>query len=183
MARSSERRDTASSEPVRDEGGKFKAKPKWVRYMGTAHVREITREQWEEARVNDQDSVYWTAANGWTVPASAFNEDAWPFIEADELLFVVYDEEPGEDIPRTLPTPPNVEAMRAANIPHAWEMTGDQVEQEYTETTPGGRTSADGGSGGTGGPTGGVGGSTGSSGPSTPSAGGSVGGSTANTGT
>lgn len=67
---------------------------KMVRYMGTAHIRQITAMEWQKVGVNDMETVVWHKANNWTVPASKFSDEAWPFIEADEKLVVT-----GEDTP------------------------------------------------------------------------------------
>jgi hypothetical protein len=182
-----------SSEPQATESSA--REPRYIRYIGTAHIREMTREQWEGAGVNDQDSLYWHKGNGWTVPASKISDEAMTYVLADELMVPLYDEPEG-DVLRTLPDNPNALVDRA---PTGERLEGDGVSQVYEvpmaaynpepsqnatagerPDAPSGATSGGSGGGGTGSV---VGGSTGSSRPSTPSAGGPVGGSTANTGT
>jgi hypothetical protein len=62
---------------------------KYVKYIGLSHVRSISRDDWRKAGVNNQESLVWDRANGWTVPLSRITDEAWPFIDADSELLVV----------------------------------------------------------------------------------------------
>jgi hypothetical protein len=63
---------------------------KYIKYIGTSHVREITDKQWSELDPPvDQRTIRWHAGNAWTVPTSYITDDAWPYIDADPELIVV----------------------------------------------------------------------------------------------
>lgn len=63
---------------------------KYVKYIGTSHVREITQKQWAELDPPvDNVTLVWNVANGWTIPADRISDDAWPYIEADSELVVI----------------------------------------------------------------------------------------------
>lgn len=51
-----------------------------VRYLGVVTERHITREDWEQAGVFDQDGVMWTRATGYTVPIDRFSATALDMI-------------------------------------------------------------------------------------------------------
>lgn len=71
----------------------------WIKYFGTADVRQITAEEWKAEGVDDMETVVWHAGNGYMVPRERFTDAAWPFIKADTLLFEVSSEsvEAGKD--------------------------------------------------------------------------------------
>lgn len=64
----------------------------YIKYFGTADVRQITADEWAQAGVKDMPTVTWHAGNGYMVPREIFTDDAWPFIKADTLLFEVSSE-------------------------------------------------------------------------------------------
>jgi hypothetical protein len=63
---------------------------KYVKYVGTSHVREITEKQWAELDPPvENKTLRWDSANGWTIPADRISDDAWPYIDADSELIVI----------------------------------------------------------------------------------------------
>jgi hypothetical protein len=128
MAPSSEAQGTPSS----GQAAEKKSSPRWVRYIGTAHIRKITREEWEDAGVRDQDTLAWYVGNGWTVAAAAITDEAMPFIIADELFIVEYDEDV-EPSKRVLPEPFNINTIKTdPGIAPEVERSGDGVEQTFS---------------------------------------------------
>lgn len=47
-----------------------------VRYTGLVSERRISREDWEQAGVSDQDGVVWTKGTGNVIPIDQFSEKA-----------------------------------------------------------------------------------------------------------
>lgn len=62
---------------------------KFVKYIGTSHVRAILKNEWQAAGVHDQEALIWHKPNGFQVPLSKITDNAWPFIDADPELVVV----------------------------------------------------------------------------------------------
>lgn len=58
----------------------------YVKYMGTATVRRITRDDWMNAGVSDQDTVEWTPENQWTVPRDSLSTEAWDRIQSEKAF-------------------------------------------------------------------------------------------------
>lgn len=107
--------ETSTSPSSSQDNDKDRAK--YVQYIGTAHVREIRRDQWEEVGVPDQETLIWSNANAWTIPASKISENAWPYIVADEGLVVTYDDKLPASM-RKLAVPVNRDTMQAdPNLP------------------------------------------------------------------
>lgn len=52
----------------------------------TLNTRTITKKEWASVGVEDQEDLFWGAANNWKVPASDISDAAWPHIEADPGL-------------------------------------------------------------------------------------------------
>jgi hypothetical protein len=63
----------------------------FIKYVGTSHVRKITRDEWSKIPDNpvDQGTLVWNAANGWTIPRSKITDEAWPYIMADGEFIVI----------------------------------------------------------------------------------------------
>jgi hypothetical protein len=63
----------------------------FIKYIGTSHIRKITREEWAGIPDNavENQTVVWNAANGWTIPRSKISDEAWPYIKADPEFIVV----------------------------------------------------------------------------------------------
>jgi hypothetical protein len=60
-----------------------------VRYLGVVTERHITREEWEQAGVSDQDGVVWTRDTGYIVPIGRFSATALDMIGAMSSEFQV----------------------------------------------------------------------------------------------
>lgn len=65
----------------------------FVKYIGTSHIRKISRQDWAGIPDNpiDHPTVVWNAANGWTIPRHRISDDAWPYIMADGEFIVIGD--------------------------------------------------------------------------------------------
>lgn len=64
-----------------------------VRYTMAPTTREITKQQWEDAGVKNQDATVWSKLNGWAIPVDQFNKAAMAVISGEEGFRV--DEDPG----------------------------------------------------------------------------------------
>lgn len=65
-----------------------------VRYLGIVSERRITREDWEQAGVSDQDGVVWTKGMENAVPIEQFSEEALRVISNQGSEFrIVRDQE------------------------------------------------------------------------------------------
>lgn len=62
---------------------------KYIQYIGTSHVREISEKDWRTVGVQDQKTLVWSRTNAFLVPLEDVTDAAWPFIEADAELVVV----------------------------------------------------------------------------------------------
>lgn len=47
---------------------------RYVRYIGLAHIRQITAQDWRSVGING-DTVVWSARNGFSVPLDSLTED------------------------------------------------------------------------------------------------------------
>lgn len=61
----------------------------FVRYIGTATVRTITRAQWDEAGVKGQNTVAWNKGNQYAVPYAQLTEDAIALLMIDPGMIQV----------------------------------------------------------------------------------------------
>lgn len=85
---------------------------KYIKYIGTSHVREITEKQWSELDPPvDQRTLRWHAGNAWTIPASYITDDAWPYIDGDAELVAI-----DRDAPKT-PVENDVEQLEIVGFP------------------------------------------------------------------
>lgn len=57
--------------------------PTTVEYVGAADLRSISKAEWEQAGVTNQDDVAWNATNGFKVKASALSPEALEIISRD----------------------------------------------------------------------------------------------------
>lgn len=56
---------------------------KAIKYTGGADVREITKAQWANIGVDDQDTVIWNTKNGFTVLEKDLSKKALAYFEKD----------------------------------------------------------------------------------------------------
>lgn len=61
---------------------------KYVRYIGTADIREITARQWSGVGAKDQAKTVWNVRNGWKLPLSDFNDNALDYFKLDSGFVV-----------------------------------------------------------------------------------------------
>lgn len=78
--------DAASEAATTSQPTTEKSKEATIRYTGGASLRQITKTEWEQAGVSDQDTVAWSRSNNFTVKASLLNEAALNAIESDPSL-------------------------------------------------------------------------------------------------
>jgi len=63
---------------------------KYVKYIGTSHVRQITEKEWASLDPPvENKTLRWHVANGWMIPSDMISEHAWPYIEADSELVII----------------------------------------------------------------------------------------------
>ena len=66
----------------------------WVKYIGLAHVRMITADEFRRAGFPDQETVVWDYTNGHTVDAGQFSDEVMRrAIETDRDFIVVKSDE------------------------------------------------------------------------------------------
>lgn len=70
-----------------------KSKERFVRYVGTSDVREITGAQWSNVGAKDQNKTVWSVRNGWKLPVSDFSDNALQYFEKDSGFVVDSGEE------------------------------------------------------------------------------------------
>lgn len=141
----------------------------FVKYIGTAHRRGITVEDWKRAGFPNQDAVWWGAENGWAVSADQFSDDIMnKVIKPDRGLVVINTDE-------------EIQPATEGHTPQTWADVRRPVITDQHRAEMAGAVSGDGGP-----PPSGESGSAGTPAPSPNPSGhgvrGSVGGSTATTG-
>ena len=60
----------------------------FARYVGTAHVRRMTKQNWLAAGIKDQDTVVFNRGNGMSVPRDQFSDAAWNALVLDANIIV-----------------------------------------------------------------------------------------------
>lgn len=65
-----------------------KSKEKFVRYIGTAGVREINKAAWANVDVKNQEQAVWSVRNGWKLPQQDFTDAALDYFRTDEGFVV-----------------------------------------------------------------------------------------------
>lgn len=116
---------------------------RYVRYIGPAHVREISARDWRSVGI-DAASVYWGGFNGWAVPLDQFTEDQIrKAIEPDDKFVVTGDEDEAFDPETTrtenpLTTAENAEGKRVDVLDaHSREnVFTDESEPSDDRSTP-----------------------------------------------
>lgn len=86
----------------------------YVRYIGLAHARGITRADWRSVGLDGED-VWWDYTNGFSVPADRFTDEQMRKVIGPDtsLLVVGMDEEP-EPLPHAMT--PSQAAMPRVNL-------------------------------------------------------------------
>lgn len=69
---------------------------KYAKYVGSADIRHMGREQWEAAGITDQEDLTFNASNGFTIPLDRVTEPARAVLERDPSV-IMTDEAPTED--------------------------------------------------------------------------------------
>lgn len=70
----------------------------FVKYIGLAHVRVITADEWKGAGVTDQGTTVWDFRNGHSVRADEFGDRAMALMRGDTGFVIV-----GSETDLTLP--------------------------------------------------------------------------------
>lgn len=65
-----------------------KSKELYVRYVGTADVREIAAADWTNVGAKDQNKTVWSVRNGWKIPQSELTDNALQYLSTDEGFVV-----------------------------------------------------------------------------------------------
>lgn len=94
MARREQQTQNDSIEFEPDEVDEAPAAPaqnvtKFVQFMGGASVREITRQQWANAGVQNQQDAHWTISNRHLLPLEHFSDAALDVLMMDGKFRVV----------------------------------------------------------------------------------------------
>jgi hypothetical protein len=130
---------------------------RYVRYVGLAHVRQISAADWRTAGIT-ADSVQWDAFNGFAVPLDQFTDHQIQRVIRPDTGFVITGE--GEDnqdefVPDLTATRPMVpselESQRVdildpepGSEPSTDDSAGSEDRSTPRDTTGGGTTPADG---------------------------------------
>lgn len=98
----------------------------FVRYVGLAHERVISADDWRRAGITDMETVVWTHHNGFTVPFDRFTDEAVRVAIEGDPSFIVVGGEPRDMMrgERTPMTPqqlfgPRVDMNAAAGVTNA----------------------------------------------------------------
>lgn len=109
---------------------------KYVKYVGLAHIRRITADEWKRAGVSDMETVIWGPENGFMVPLENFSETVQrKFIEPDRGFLIVGQDEQPEPVDPTLTADMAHEGAKTARIT-------DEQRRGDVDTTPGGTDGA-----------------------------------------
>lgn len=81
---------TGSESPATETEAPATAAPEsgTVKYTGSSGVREITKEQWKGAGVENQDTTVWDEGNEYTLPLNLFTADALEVLKRDKAIKV-----------------------------------------------------------------------------------------------
>lgn len=69
---------------------------RYVRYIGLAHIRQITAQDWRSVGING-DPVVWSAYNGFAVPLDSLTEDQIRKAIEPDRDFVITGEDGGDE--------------------------------------------------------------------------------------
>lgn len=89
---------------------------RYVRYIGPAHVREISARDWRSVGI-DAPSVLWGGFNGWAVPLDSFTEDQIRKAIENDPMLVITGEDEEFDPQTTMTDNPLTTAENAENPP------------------------------------------------------------------
>jgi hypothetical protein len=64
---------------------------KVIKYVGTAHVREIDAAAWKSVGVEGQNKVVWDEKNNWTVSVQDLTDAAVAWMDENEETLVLAD--------------------------------------------------------------------------------------------
>ena len=65
------------------ESGNAKSNSDGVVYVGVATRRILTKADWENIGIKNQETVEWNRANKFTIPASNFSKSAMNYLKTD----------------------------------------------------------------------------------------------------
>lgn len=122
---------------------------RFVKYIGPAHVRQITAQDWRQAGLTG-DTVIWANFNGWSVDADSLTEEQIKrAIEPDSNFVIVGEDEAPKPVLNDRATPTTVAAgefdlMDSEDLNRALETTTedgqvDDREDKTPATTTGGK--------------------------------------------
>lgn len=84
---------------------------RYVRYIGLAHIRQITARDWQSVGIQ-ADTVVWSAQNGFSVPMDALTEDQIrKGIEVDREFVITGDDEDFTPKPQPMDMTPSALAQ------------------------------------------------------------------------
>lgn len=90
---------------------------KYVKYVGLAHMRRITADEWSRAGVRDMETMVWGPENGFMIPLENFSEDVQrQFIEPDRGFIIVGQDEAPRPVDPTLTADMAHEGAKIARI-------------------------------------------------------------------
>lgn len=95
---------------------------RYVRYIGSAHERQITASNWRSVGINGE-TVVWSAFNGFAVPLEQFSDDQVRKAIDPDPFFVITGDEDEEFVPS-----PQHQAMTPDQVVQASENPVDVVE-------------------------------------------------------
>lgn len=104
----------------------------YVKYVGLAHVRRITADEWKRAGITDMETLFWGPENGFMVPLENFSETVVrKFIEPDSGFIIVGQDEEPEAVDPSLTADMAHEGAKIARIT-------DEQRRGDVDNTPGG---------------------------------------------
>jgi hypothetical protein len=95
---------------------------RYVRYIGLAHIRQITAQDWRSVGING-DAVAWSAYNGFAVPLDALTEDQLQKAIYNDPEFVITGE--GDDQNEEFVPKPQTSDMTPSALQQVTEAPAD----------------------------------------------------------
>lgn len=112
---------------------------RYVKYIGLAHRRGITAQEWRSVGIN-AETVFWGAENGFAIPADRFtDEQIRRAIDPDENFIIVGLDEAPAPLPREM-TPQEAEGPRV-DIAGAMAAESSSAASSGPSQQPSGRSS------------------------------------------
>jgi hypothetical protein len=88
---------------------------RWIKYIGPAHQRIITAENWRSVGIN-AETVVWSAFNGFSVPADSLtDEQISKAIDGDPQFVIVGEDDDFRPVTQTRDMTPALAAQAAEN--------------------------------------------------------------------